>query len=184
MARSKSKKKLLDLVNVRDFINNVGGKRADELIDICIKKNEPVNDEEISEKLKMKVTQIRTILNSLHYRGVTHYTKTKNKDSGWYSYKWTVNEQRIAELILEKNLEELEKLDTKINYEQNYMYFECTKQCGKLQFEIAAEYEFKCPNCGETMNSIDNQIEINENKKKIEVLKEDTEELKKMLNVQ
>lgn len=181
MATSKKKQIILDLSNAKEFINNISGEHGATLIGIYLNKTKPFSDEEVAEKLKMKVTQVRTVLNSLHYRGITHYTKTKNKDSGWYSYRWTVNEKRIAELLLEKNLEKLEKLEQKIDLESDYMFFSCTKECDKLQFEIAAEYEFKCPDCGEVMNSIDNEEELKKNKEKISNLKSDIAKLEKIL---
>ncbi len=176
-----AKKNIVNFILAREFLNSVGGGHATALVKICEKKKKQMTDEEIGKKLPLKITEIRTILNRLHYRGIACYKKTRNVKTGWYSYTWEVKTSRIAELILEEQTEERQKLENRINYEKNYVFFICKNNCSSLPFEIAAEYQFKCPECGGDMNSIDNKKRIRELKNTIKTMKREAVELKKMI---
>ena len=39
---------------------------------------------------------------------------------------------------------------------ENYDFFACPGYCEEIPFEVAAEYNFKCPKCGKSMDLIDN----------------------------
>ena len=67
--------------------------------------------------------------------------------------------------------ENLEKLTQKKNLEADYSFFDCAKCNERAVFEIAAEYNFICPNCGGSMTSANDprrQKELGEKIKKIE----------------
>jgi len=164
-------KSITDLSVVKDFLDTTGGAEAFMLVKICEKKRKSVTDEEISKKMKKKVTEIRAILNRLHYRGIACYEKKRNQKTGWYNYTWTIKKERIAELILEQQSERLEKLMSKKNFEVDYNFFDCTKCNERTPFELAAEYNFTCPQCGGSMNNSNNegnQKELDDKIKKIE----------------
>ncbi len=150
-----AKSKFVSFNLVQDFLKNVGGEAAIGVATIYEKKNAHVTDEELAKKMKMKVTEIRTVLNRLHYRGIACYNKTKDKKSGWYNYTWEIKKKRVIELILEEQKEVIEKLESKQNFGMNYSFFSCKENCEIVPFEIAAEYQFKCPECGKTMDSFD-----------------------------
>lgn len=175
-------KKIVDLNITKQFLEAVGGKDAVTLVQICERKNRPVTDEEIEKQLKIKITEIRTALNRLHYRGIAQYQKKRNNKTGWYSYTWEINTKRIAELILEKQTEELGKVDTRIEYESLYTFFVCKKKCKSVPFEIAAEYQFKCPECGTTMTTADTKKAKKELIKEKDGLTKEVEELKKFMS--
>ena len=103
-------KSITDLVLVKDLLDTIGGEEVIQLVKICEKKRKKVTDEEISKKMKKKVTEIRAILNKLHYRGIACYQKSRNQKTGWYNYTWEIKKDRIAEIISEQQVENLEKL--------------------------------------------------------------------------
>lgn len=175
------KKSIVDFLTVENFINMIAGENAIELIKMCHNKKCGVTDEIIAKKLGLKVTEIRTILNRLHYRGIVCYDKTKNKKTGWYSYTWSIKSKRIAELILEQNTEQIQKLENRVLLEENYSLFGCKIECAVVPFEIAAEYHFKCPECGKILNALNNKKRAKATKKHIDILKNDVIELEKML---
>lgn len=172
-------KKIVNFILTQKFLDAIGGKYAVDLVKLCEKKNRPVTDEEIEKHLKIKVTEIRTTLNRLHYRGIAMYQKKRNNKTGWYSYTWSVHTKRIAELILEQQLEAITKLDKRIEFEATYSFFTCKKKCSNFPFEIAAEYHFRCPECGNTMETIDNKKNLKILKKEKENITAEAEELKK-----
>src|SRR3989344_3900560 len=112
-----TKKKIHEFVLVQDFLASIAGQEAMELVKICANKRKLVTDEEIGKQLPLKITEIRTILNRLHYRGIACYQKTKNPKTGWYSYTWEIKISRIAELILEGRAEEVTKLGNELEFE-------------------------------------------------------------------
>ena len=173
-------KKIVNFILAQDFLSSIGGKDAVALVKICEKKNQPVTDEEIETHLKVKITEIRTALNRLHYRGIAVYQKKRNNKTGWYSYTWEIKTKRIAALILEQQLEAIAKLDKRIEYEATYAFFICKKKCSTFPFEIATEYQFRCPECGTTMATMDNKKNLKDLKKQKETLETELEELKKM----
>lgn len=177
-----SKKKLfIGVPLVQDFLRNVGGESAIGVAIVCEKKGKHVTDEELAKKMKLKVTEIRTVLNRLHYRGIACYKKTKNKRNGWYNYTWEIKKKRIVELILEEQKETIEKLETKQDFNKNYSFFSCRNSCEITPFEIAAEYQFKCPECGETMNSFDYSKKLQNINSQINTLRKGVGELEKMI---
>jgi len=166
---------------VQEFLQNVGGEAASGVAIFCERKGRQVTDEELAKKMKLKVTEIRTVLNRLHYRGIACYKKTKNKKNGWYNYTWGVKNRRVVELILEEQQERIEKLEAKQAFGKNYSFFGCKNSCSVVPFEIAAEYQFKCPECSETMNSFDYTKKLEEINCQINEMRKAVGELKKMV---
>ncbi len=149
---------------VKKFIENKVNKDAYKVIS-AIKRGK--TDEQIAKSPGLKVNTIRNLLNRLHYIGVIHYTKEKAKNSNWYTYTWFLRKERLAELLEEEYREELQRLEEKISFEKNYVFFSCGNKCTKLPFELAFEYDFKCPECGSTMEEMDNEKELKKIERKI-----------------
>lgn len=175
-------KDLLSFQLTTEFIKTIGGDDAVELVKICLKKNGKCLDEDIEKEMKhLKITEIRSILNRLHYRGIACYNKTKNKNSGWYTYTWEIKKRRIIELILEQQSERLQKLEEKARFGESHEFFACKKACEETAFEIAAQYEFRCPECGEMMTPIDSAEKANGIQTQIENLKQELDAMQKTL---
>jgi len=174
-------KDVLNFLLVRDFLKNTGGKESLDLVKYCLKKKKNITDEYLAKKMGLKVTEVRTILNRLYYIGVSYYNKKKNNKTGWYSYTWEIKSERIAQLILEEEMEKIQKLEQTQEFEKNYMFFSCKRTHELLPFEIAAEYEFKCPECGKTLESINNQKRSKDIQLRIENLKKEIGGLKKYM---
>jgi len=173
-------KSIIDLGLVRDLLDTIGGEDAINLVKICEKKKKMATDEEISKKMKKKVTEVRAILNKLHFRGIAYYQKTRNQKTGWYNYTWEIKKDRIAEIISEQQEENLEKLTQKMNLEADYSFFDCEKCNHREVFEIAAEYNFLCPTCGGSMTSANDPNRQKEIKVKIKKIEKELEMLVKM----
>lgn len=179
-------KSIVDLELVRDLLDVIGGEEVINLVKICEKKKKKVTDEEISKKMKKKVTEVRAMLNRLHFRGIACYQKTRNQKTGWYNYTWEIKKDRITEIICEQQKENLEKLTQKMNLETDYSFFDCEKCNHREVFEIAAEYNFICPTCGGSMTSANDpnrqkeiKIKIKKIEKEIEILKKNSKKTQK-----
>lgn len=174
------KKSIIDLVLVKEFLDTVGGEDAITLVKLCENKTKCFTDEEISKKMKKKVTEIRATLNRLHYRGIAVYQKSRNQKTGWYNYTWEIKKDRIAALILEKEKETMEKLIKKRNLELDYNQFDCIKCSERMPFEVAAEYNFVCPSCGNQMSNANDPKRQKELDEKIKKIKGEMEVLTKI----
>ena len=176
-----SKKNILTFLLVKDFLTTVGGEESLVLVKYCLGRKKNITDEYLAKKMSMKVTEIRTILNRLHYRGISQYNKTKNQKTGWYSYTWEINSKRIAELIMEEEQEKIDKLEQTQEFEKDYMFFQCSVSKKMYPFEVAAEYDFKSPETGNALKSVDNSKRMRELEKSITVLKHEMVQLEKMV---
>ncbi len=173
---------ILDFKVTKEFLQNVGGEDASEVVRICLVNNGKCLDQDIEEEMKTKkITEIRSILNRLHYRGIACYNKTKNKNSGWYTYTWEIKQRRIVELILEQQAEMLQKLEQKARFDGSHEIFICKKACADTAFEIAAQYEFRCPECGEMMNPVDGKKRQKEIQNQIKEISEELSQLQKIV---
>ncbi|MCX6798579.1 MAG: hypothetical protein NTW59_00600 [Candidatus Diapherotrites archaeon] len=177
---AKASKKISEFSLVQGYLTRLSGGLAVGVVKICERKTGSVTDEELAKKLKVKVTEVRTILNRLHYAGIACYKKTKNRKTGWYSYTWAIKPRRVIELLLEEQAKEIEKLESKQRFEKDYTFFICKDRCSTFPFEIAAEYQFKCPACGKTMDLADNEKMAKGRNKQISDLKKEVEELRKI----
>ena len=175
------KRKIINLDSAKEFVRKVAGEDAIRVVRIYERKGKSVTDEELAKKMRLKVTEVRTILNRLHYRGIACYQKTKNSKTGWYSYTWSVKTERIAELLLEELTEKMEKLESKQTMQANYGLFSCKTQCDMLPFEVAAEYNFKCPECGKPMGAINTDKERKETEKRIGEIKSEIDRINKAI---
>ncbi len=179
------KKKITSFEIVTDYLRIIAGKYAPKVVEVFEKKKKAITDEEIVKQFKkeaLKITEIRTILNQLHYRGIVCYQKSKNKKTGWYSYTWEIQPERIAEQIIEKKTEEINKLRKKIELESNYTMFSCKNKCNTYPFEIAAEYYFNCPQCGKPLEAINQEKEKKKTIKEIKKIEKELEEIEKQYN--
>lgn len=172
-------KSITNLLLVRDLLDTIGGADAINLVKVCENNRKGTTDEEISKKMKSRVTEIRAVLNKLHYRGIAEYQKSRNPKTGWYNYSWEIKKKKIAEIVIEQQSEVLERLLKKKSMEAEYSLFDCVKCNERAPFEIAAEYNFICPTCGNSMESANNPKRIRETNFKIKKIEQELAILRK-----
>jgi len=115
-----------------------------------------MSDEEIARAAKLKVSDVRSVLNKLHGHRMAVYERTRDKDTGWYYYKWSVNADAIAGLLGEKKKNEKAAAE-RLAAESTYNFYVCggCPQQDKYAFETALDYLFKCPQCGNSLDYFD-----------------------------
>ncbi len=124
---------------VRQSLIDMGGENA-----LAIVKNFYGNhsDDDLAKKLKIKISDVRATLNKLHNEGLVNYIREKDSETGWYSYSWTLNHQRM-EMWAERQLNKGAVLEGGVEY-----YF--CPSCGAssiTNFESASNTQFRCGNC-------------------------------------
>ncbi len=155
---------LMDLPFVREFLIKKGGENAIPVLKLVIKMGNAVTDEQVAEKMGVKVTVVRAVFNRLHFWGIADYTKTRDEDTGWWTYTWFLVKDKIKEAVLEELKEREEELRQKRQELDEFMFFECPEGHVREPFEVAMEYDFKCPECGAELVPVDADAE----KKKID----------------
>ncbi len=150
------------------FLEQIAGPLATDVVKLF--KNNALSPEVISKKLKEKITNVRSTLNSLHYRGIACYKKQRN-DKNMYEFMWEIKYKKIIEIILLQEMKKYKKLDITINEKEHRDYFYCPKKCGEMPFEVAAAYNFKCPNCNLNLEMVNIKNKLNKlkrDRKKVE----------------
>ena len=163
----------MDYREARRVLREMVGENGLTVLEAC-KKGE-LTDEQIMKKTGFQLNVIRSLLNQLHYAGLIGYDREKDAKTNWYTYTWFVNKDKIDQIVKEQWREHLQELERKLDDESNYVFFECISGCEKLPFELAAEYDFKCPDCGNEMRHVDN-------KKVIETVIKDIKVIQKSLH--
>ncbi|VVB58932.1 Transcription factor E [Candidatus Anstonella stagnisolia] len=146
-------KTLLANSMVRSHLIDVAGENT---INVLREFTCELSDEELAKKAKMKVSDVRIVLNKLHSLGMAQYARSRDKDSGWYSYVWRLDEGKEKEILMpvyqNKGAEGYvgEKCVASGEGDQ---YF-CAG-CGKesvVDFETAMDRQFKCSSCGNDLS--------------------------------
>jgi transcription initiation factor TFIIE subunit alpha len=137
LANATARQKLIDM----------GGENT---IDVIREFDCDMSDEELAKKTGIKPSEVRVVLNRLHNRGVFAYTRVRDRDSGWYSYIWRMDEGRLWEVGCGSKAP---RETTIISNKEGY----CCQQCGMgnlVGFEEAVDMRFKC-SCGGDLEFVD-----------------------------
>ncbi len=102
------------------------------------------SDEDISKKLKIKISDVRAALNKLHSLGIVEYSRQKNSETGWFHYFWYLNVDKMNNWVNAR----IEKESHANDFKEGEHYF-CPR-CGGVsiyEFASATDLGFRCPTC-------------------------------------
>jgi len=166
MAKTKITKKLTD-----EVVTELVGEEALGIINF-LKKNKHASEFKIAEDLKQEIHFTRNVLYRLLEHNLVSFIRKKDKIKGWYICYWDFKEESISHLDLKIKKNKLHRLENRLGKENNNFFFMCKSACTRMNFDRAAEFEFKCPECGQLMNEQNNE-------RTIEFLQEKIKDLKK-----
>jgi transcription initiation factor TFIIE subunit alpha len=136
-----------------------------------------VTDEELSEELGLELNDVRRALFILYENDLASYRRLRDEDSGWLTYLWTFEYDKIPEQLEGEMARLLEALETRRSYETDNQFYLC-EVCGiRVEFDEGMEFGFECPECGSELESM-------ENSRLIEAMDERIETLRGELNVE
>ncbi len=131
------------------------GESSVEVIKMLYKK--PQTDEKLTEKLNMKINEVRRILNIMNGHGITKYDVTKD-NSGWLIFTWRVDAEKLAEYAAAHNRVD----EPAASLPENCNDFFFCKKCYDnnkiiMPFDSAIEQSFKCVECGSKLEMTDRE---------------------------
>lgn len=133
---------------LRQTLIDVAGENALDVIK-CFQKN--MSDEELARKTKLKVSDVRVVLNRLHNYGLAKYYRNRDKDSGWYSYVWCFEQNALANFAGGNGggphkQEEVQG--------ERYSCSSCGPE-SVIGFETASVQLFRCQYCGSSLEFVE-----------------------------
>lgn len=145
---------------VKDVVEEIGGAEAVELVTLLKKNRKKVSEFKLAAMAEMDIKTVRNLLYKMFHVSLVSYTRKKDKQKGWYIYSWFFNRGRVGDLYISLKRQKLDKLRQRIDKEKSTNFYMCKNMCVRIDFEHAVDFNFKCPECGELLNMIENQKTI------------------------
>jgi transcription initiation factor TFIIE subunit alpha len=155
----------------------LGEEEAIKVIDF-LKENGEITDDEIASKTGVRLNSVRKILYKLYDHSLVSLRRSRDENTGWFVFHWRLQPDQLEGFILNQKRRVLEKLETRLEYENKHDFYYCgTPKCERVSFEKAFELIFKCPICGKPMmHCEDREKMINALEQKIEQLRKELDE--------
>lgn len=133
---------------VNELLVELAGDEAPQVVREIVK--DPRSAEEVARESNMRVSGIRIVLNKLHSQGLAEYTKTKDENSGWYTYVWNIKTDELSKRLMNKDMDSA--LGSKALIAEDTQIYACKKGCrGRIPFDEAMDCSFRCDNCGASL---------------------------------
>ncbi|WP_458205315.1 transcription factor E [Haladaptatus sp. NG-SE-30] len=136
-----------------------------------------VTDEELAEELDLELNDVRRALFILYENDLATYRRLRDEDSGWLTYLWTFEYDKIPENLEEEMYRLLDALRQREEYERNHEFYLCEICSLRFEFGEAMDFGFECPECGSPLESMDNVMLVDSMDERID-------ELERELNVE
>ncbi|MEK9788909.1 MAG: hypothetical protein VW380_00325 [Candidatus Woesearchaeota archaeon] len=108
---------MLDIDQIKQILSNMNfelDENTDEVLNILI-DNEIISENDIAEKLDVKINGARKALYKLKEIGFVEYTKERDEEKKWwYIYFWKINRARLLEIyqrFKEKRVKEIVEIN-------------------------------------------------------------------------
>jgi len=159
---------------LRKVARVLGGEDVVKIVEVLSHVDKAI-DMEIVAKSGIRLNTVRRILYRLYDHSLVGLRRTRDKNTGWFIFHWKLQPSQIDGFLTNQKKRILEKLETRLKYEENHKFYSCyTSGCSRLSFEEAIEHVFRCPKCGALLTHSDN-------KKIVEFLSKKTRQLKNEL---
>ena len=159
---------------IETIVSEVVGEEAMPIVNY-LKGKKNVSEFVIADKVKEEIHKTRNILYRLLENNLVSFKRKKDKEKGWYICYWDFHPHKVKYLVEKLRKQKLENLRERLQREQTSHFFMCRSACVRMDFEKATDFNFKCPECGELMNQIDNTRTIDFLKDKIGELEKEAE---------
>ncbi|MFH2021384.1 MAG: hypothetical protein ABIJ34_08290 [archaeon] len=154
---------------ISEVVSQLVGLKAVDII-FFIRGKKDVSELEIAKVMKIDIQEARSLLYKLYENNLASFERRRDKHKGWHISHWTFLEDNVPKLYEKGQNEKIDQLKKRIHREQGNEFYMCRSACSRVDFEKAIEIQFKCPECGELMQPVDNS-------RTLEVLNEKLKEL-------
>src|SRR3989344_8395760 len=162
---------------IEDLIEHNFGKDVVALVNL-LKYKEETSEFKLADKLETSVNHVRNMLYRLDELNLVESTRQKDKEKGWYIYYWTLNMEKIKNLILTQNERKILMLTKRLEKEKTEDFYSCPSKCVRFDLSHAMDYDFRCTECGKLLERQENKKEIVYIEREIERLKAEMTEIK------
>ena len=134
---------------LRKKLVSIGG---EETIDVIKGLTCHSSDDDISKNFKIKISDVRAVLNKLHTLGIVKYMKSKDTKTSWFVYQWYIdcdNMQRMLDFVQK---EESQADKSTVNEHEHYFCPSCFTD--EFHMDDAFQMNFKCPICSTLLQPI------------------------------
>jgi transcription initiation factor TFIIE subunit alpha len=156
---------------IEEVVGELLGEDAVNLA-LFVKGKSKVSEFAVAKHLKKDIHHARAILYKLFEANILVFERKKDRQKGWYITYWDFFPDNIMHIYKKIQASKLEKLKDRLKKEEASGYYMCKNACTRLDFDKASEFGYKCPECGEIMNPMDN-------KRTIEFINEKIDDLEK-----
>ena len=165
-----------------EVVDDIAGEEVKQVTLVLLNADKETTDEEISEKLDMRLNQVRKSLYKLYDLQLATFRRIRDKSTGWFVYFWTLHPERIDLFVEKKQQEVMSKLQERLNYEESNMFFTCNNpECPRVTFQEAMDNNFECEHCSGRLEAFDNEQLKQILKDKISEMEEIREKTKKIM---
>ncbi|MFA5107925.1 MAG: hypothetical protein WC492_00105 [Candidatus Micrarchaeia archaeon] len=110
-----------------------------------------LSDEDIAKKSDLRASDVRVVLNRLHSHGLANYSRNRDKNSGWYSYMWRLDNAHAQELYEAVQKMSQEREESLLREGMEYYFCPDEGKNALISFDVASEKGFRCANCGKML---------------------------------
>lgn len=130
-----------------------------------------VTDDQLIQTTALNLPDIRKILFKLNNYSIAQCTSTRDKDSGWFIFRWKLQPDQVEGFIQTQKKRILKILKTRLEYEERNEFYSChMPDCRRMTFDEAMDYVFRCPTCKKAVEHDDNSKMIHVLTNKIDQL--------------
>jgi transcription initiation factor TFIIE subunit alpha len=150
-----------------------GNEEAVRIIDV-LKEVGETTDDQIANQTGIRLNSVRKILYKLYDYSLVALRRSRDENTGWFIFHWRLQPDQLEGFILNQKRRVLEKLETRLRYEETHDFYYChTPGCKRITFEEAMELVFRCPTCNKPLMHFDNGKIISVLTKKVEQLRKE-----------
>ncbi len=155
---------------IEEVVGEVIGEEAIPVV-FYLKDKEKVSEFAVAKAIKRDIHETRAVLYKLFEANLANFIRKKDKQKGWYICYWDFTPDTVKHEYNKLKKGKIRELKQRLDREKSNDFYMCKNACSRVDFDKAYELEFKCPECGDLLNPVDN-------KRTIEFLGERIKELK------
>lgn len=137
---------------LKNLLIEIAGEKA---LHVAGELRNPMTDEDLADAAKIKISEVRAVMNKLHSARIAAYSRTRNED-GWYTYTWSLALDHANKILEERGIGEKQAQGRAGEPCEYYACPNCYPQTKKrFGFDKASESSFKCPECSEMLSFVE-----------------------------